>query len=74
MLSCQVTFAKLRQSKYTTVKGLIKKKHTLVDSIKQMEDGNHQYAILNESLNSVLQYDCVLQITTIHLHIGLQCF
>ena len=26
MLSCQVTFAKLRQSKYTTVKGLIKKK------------------------------------------------
>ena len=40
-----------------------------------MEDGNHQYAILTESLNSVFQYDCELQITIIHLHdIGLQYF
>ena len=33
-----------------------------------MEDSNNQYAILTESLNSVFQYDCELQITTIHLH------
>jgi hypothetical protein len=40
-----------------------------------MEDGNHQYAILTESLNSVFQYDCELQITTINLHdIGMQYF
>ena len=40
-----------------------------------MEDGNHQYAILTESLGSVFQYDCELQITTIHLHdIGMQYF
>ena len=40
-----------------------------------MEDGNHQYAILTESLNCVFQYDCELQITTVHLHdIEMQCF
>jgi hypothetical protein len=33
-----------------------------------MEDGNHQYVIITESLNSVFQYDCELQITTNHLH------
>ena len=40
-----------------------------------MEDSNHQYAILTESLNSVFQYDCELQITTIHLrNIRMQYF
>jgi hypothetical protein len=74
MLSCQVTCAKLRQSKYTTAKGLVKK-HTLVNSTRQIEDSSHQYAILTESLNSVFQYDCELQTTTIHLiDTGMQYF
>ena len=67
IISCQVTFVKLRQTKYTIAKGLVKK-HTLVNSIRHMEGSYHQYAILIKSLNSVFQYDCELQITTIHLH------
>ena len=47
--------------------GLVKK-HTLVNSIRWMEDSNHQYATLTESLNSVFQYDSELQVTTIHFH------